>query len=141
MRSSIALLVLRVVIGITFLAHATQKLNDVAGFERAFASMGIPAPELMVPLVSVTEVVCGLLLIAGLATPLAGVALAANMVVAFLTAHAGNGFFVEDGGGELVLLLGAGCVALALTGAGRFSADASIGLRARPGAEWKMCCT
>ena len=45
----------------------------------------------------------------------------------------------QDGGYALVLLLGAGCLALALAGAGRFSADATIGIARRvpgyPGGE------
>jgi putative oxidoreductase len=129
--TDVALLLLRAVVGISFLAHAAQKLDDLARFERAFAAMGIPAPELMVPFVSATEIVCGLLLIAGLATPLAALALAGNMVVAFFTAHVSNGFFAEQGGFEVVLLLGAGCVALTLSGAGRYSLDAALGVRLR----------
>ncbi len=127
----VALLLLRVVIGITFLMHGAQKLDDLAGAERSFASLGIPAPEMMAPFVAATETAGGLLLIAGLATPLVGLALAADMLVAYFTAHIGNGFFVADGGGELVLLLAAGSVALALTGAGRFSLDAALGLTGR----------
>jgi putative oxidoreductase len=66
------------------------------------------------------------LLIAGLLTPLAGVALAFDMLVAYLTAHIGHGFFVSGGGAELVLLLGGTSLAVALTGAGRFSVDAAL---------------
>ena len=127
-RTDAALLVLRLAVGVSFLAHGLDKFGDFAGTEEFFASLGIPAPELMTPLVAVTEVGGGLLLLAGLATPLVGVALAADMLVAYLTAHAGNGFFVADGGGELVLLLGSASVALALAGAGRFSLDAALGL-------------
>ena len=75
-------------------------------------------------------------LVAGVAGPPAGAgpsagigaALAADMAVAVITAHVGNGFFVEDGGGELVLLLGGTSIAVALAGAGRFSTDAAFGL-------------
>ena len=63
----------------------------------------------------------GPLLIAGLATPLAGVALAGDMFVALVTDHIHHGFFA-DGGIELVLLLGGASAVLALTGAGHFSA-------------------
>jgi putative oxidoreductase len=122
---------LRLVVGLTFLQHGIQKLDDLSGTERFFASLGIPAPELMSPLVAVTETAGGLLLIAGLATPLVGAALATDMVVALLTAHLNNGFFVEDGGGELVLLLASTSIAIALTGAGRFSTDAAFGLTTR----------
>jgi putative oxidoreductase len=39
-----------------------------------------------------------------------------------------SGFFVSNGGIELVLLLGGASLALALAGAGRFSVDAALGL-------------
>jgi putative oxidoreductase len=123
-----ALALLRLAVGVTFVLHGLQKLDDLAAAERSFASLGIPAPELMAPFVAVTETAGGLLLLAGLATPLVALALAGDMVVAFFTAHIGNGFFVEDGGGELVLLLASASVALALTGAGRYSVDAAFGL-------------
>ena len=128
---SAALLMLRLVVGLTFVAHGVQKLGDLPGTADFFASLGIPAPQLMSPLVTVTETVGGLLLIAGLATPLVGAALAADMLVAFATAHVDHGFFASDGGGELVLLLGGACLALVLGGAGRYSADAALGLNER----------
>jgi putative oxidoreductase len=122
------LLLLRLVVGVTFLLHGLDKLGDLSAAEQFFASLEIPAPAVMAPLVAVTESVGGLLLIAGLATSLTGVALAADMVVAIATARIGHGFFAADGGFELELLLGAATVTLALTGAGRFSADTLLDL-------------
>lgn len=135
LRTDAGLLVLRLVIGVTFLLHGIDKLGDLSGVEQGFDQMGIPAPELMAPLVAMTETVGGVLLITGLLTPLAGLALAITMLVAALTAHTGNGFFVEGGGYEHVLTLGAGCLALAVAGAGRFSADA-VALRGRNRPGW-----
>ena len=120
------LLVLRLVVGVTFVLHGLDKFGDLAGTEAFFASLGIPFAEVMAPFVAVTETVGGLLLIAGLATSLAGVALAGDMLVAGATAHLDAGFFAADGGVELVLLLGGASLALALTGAGRYSADATF---------------
>ena len=122
------LLVLRVVVGVTFLAHGLDKLLDLSGAEQFFASLGIPAPGLMAPFVAVTETVGGGLLIVGLATPLVSAALAIDMLVALLTAHIGEGFFADEGGIELPLLLGSASVALGLAGAGRFSLDAYLDL-------------
>jgi putative oxidoreductase len=124
------LLLLRLVVGLTFLLHGLDKLLDLSGAEQFFASLDIPAPALMAPFVAVTETVGGLLLIAGLGTPLVGAALAVDMLVAIATAHLGDGFFATDGGFELELLLGTASVALILTGAGRFSADAALDLPA-----------
>jgi putative oxidoreductase len=125
---SAGLLVLRVVVGMTFLLHGLDKLGDASGTEQFFASLSIPAPGVTGPFVALTETAGGLLLLVGLATPLAGIALTGDMLVAFATAHLGNGFFVENGGGELVLLLAGASLALVLTGAGRFSLDAALDL-------------
>jgi putative oxidoreductase len=135
---SAGLLVLRLVVGVTFLLHGLDKLGDVAGTEKFFASLDIPAPGLMAPFVALTEATGGLLLIVGLATPLAGAALSVDMLVALVTAHIDEGFFAADGGIELVLLLGGASLALVLTGSGRFSADAALDLprRLREAGTW-----
>jgi putative oxidoreductase len=67
------LLVVRLVVGVTFVVHGIDKLGDPTGTERFFDSLDIPLPAVMAPLVAVTEAVGGALLIAGLATPLAAV--------------------------------------------------------------------
>jgi putative oxidoreductase len=128
---SAGVLVLRVVVGLTFVLHGLDKLGDLSGAEQFFASLDIPAPGLTAPFVAVTEIVGGVLLIAGLATPLVGAALSIDMLVALLTAHLDQGFFASDGGFELVLLLGGASLGIGLAGAGRFSLDASLDLPQR----------
>jgi putative oxidoreductase len=118
------LLSLRIVVGITFLVHGLDKLFDLSGAERVFASFSIPAPGVMAAFVGVVETEGGLLLIAGLATRLAGVVLAGDMVVALGTAHDDLKFFAAQGGIELEALLVGACLALVLAGAGRLSLDA-----------------
>ena len=125
------LLLLRLVVGVTFLVHGIDKLGDMSGTEQFFASLDIPAPGLMAPLVAVTETVGGALLIVGLATPLVGSALAGDMLVAFLTAHVGQGFFADEGGFELVLLLGGASLGIAFAGAGCYSLDVALGVTRR----------
>jgi len=125
---SVGLLVLRIVVGATFLVHGLDKLIDLTEAERFFASQGIPAPALMAPLVGVTETVGGVLLIVGLLAPLAAAALTIDMLVALATTHIDQGFFVADGGIELVLLLSGASLAIVLAGPGRFSLDAVSGL-------------
>jgi len=41
--------------------------------------------------------------------------------------HHGRGIFVDDGGGELVIALGAASLLLTVTGAGRFGFDGMVG--------------
>lgn len=123
---SAGLLALRAVVGVTFLLHGLDKLRRPAETKAFFAALGVPAPGVTGPSVGLTETAGGAALIGGLATPVAGLALAGDMSVALATAHIHKGFFVENGGPELVLLLGGASLALALTGAGRFSADAAL---------------
>jgi putative oxidoreductase len=120
---SAGLLSLRIVVGITFVVHGLDKLSDTTRAEQLFASYSIPAPGVMAPFVGVTETVGGLLLIAGLATRLAGAALTIDMAVALATAHDGLKFFETEGGIELEALLAGASLALFLAGAGRFSLD------------------
>jgi putative oxidoreductase len=125
---SAGLLVLRLVVGVTFLLHGLDKLGDSDAAERFFASLDIPAPSVVAPFVGLTETGGGLLLIAGLGTPLVGAALGIDMLVALATAHDDVVFFVAVGGIELELLLAGASFAVALTGAGRFSADSALDL-------------
>jgi putative oxidoreductase len=128
---SAGLLVIRLSVGVTFLMHGLDKLGDLSAAEEFFASLDIPAPGVMAPFVAVTETGGGVLLIAGAATPLVAAALTIDMLVAFLTAKIGHGFFASEGGAELELLLGGGSLALVLAGPGRFSVDAALDLRRR----------
>jgi putative oxidoreductase len=120
------LLILRVVVGGTFLVHGLDKLIDLSATESYFASLDIPAPGLMAPFVAATETVGGALLLLGLTTRLVALALAGDMLVALLTEHIGDGFFVNEGGSEFVLVLGSASLALVLTGAGSFSVDSTF---------------
>jgi putative oxidoreductase len=122
------LLIARIALGVVFVAHGWQKVFDYGldGVAQSFTQMGVPAPELSAYFAAFAELGAGALLIVGLATPLAAAILAIDMAGAFLTVHAGNGIFVAENGYELVLVLGSTALALALLGAGRFSADAAV---------------
>ena len=127
------LTVLRIVVGMVFLVHGLQKLlvmgfGGVAGF---FGSLGVPAPGLFAVLVTLVEVLGGLALILGLLTRLAAILLALDMLVAILTVHLPNGFFVNNGGYEFPLVLLASCVALAVAGAGEGALDGLLASRIR----------
>ena len=123
-----ALTVLRVIAGFLFAAHGWQKFNEftIAGTQASFAKMGVPAAELAAPAVATLELVGGIALILGVLTRVFAALLALNMLGAFFLVHASAGVFVGNGGYELVLLLAAGALAIALAGAGRFSADAAL---------------
>ncbi|MBB3035935.1 DoxX family protein [Hoyosella altamirensis] len=124
----IALLIARVGIGIIFVAHGWQKLNDqgIEGVQAFFTSINAPLPEISAYVVTYLELVGGALLIIGALTPLVGFLLFCDMVGAFVLVHAEHGVFVNDGGYELVLALGVGSLLIAACGAGRLSVDRMI---------------
>jgi putative oxidoreductase len=74
----------------------------------------------------VIELLGGVLLVAGAATVVVGILVALEMLGAALFVHVGAGLFVTAGGRELVAVIGAAALALAATGAGRFSVDRSL---------------
>ncbi|MGY4542478.1 putative oxidoreductase [Arthrobacter sp. UYNi723] len=120
-----AITVLRVILGFLFTAHGWQKFNEwtIAGTQAAFTQMGVPAANVSAPFVAGLELAGGIALILGVLTRVVAALLAVNMIGAFFLVHASAGVFADKGGYELVLLLGAAALALALTGAGRVSVD------------------
>ena len=121
------LAVLRVVVGFTFFMHGWQKLFEmgVPALTEAFGMMGVPMPAVTGPLVGGLELVAGALLLVGLASRLAAVLLAIDMLVAILLVHLSGGFFLPNGV-ELVLLLFAGALTIVLAGPGAFAVDRAI---------------
>ena len=128
---SVALTVLRVILGVTFIMHGGQKLfvYGLEGVAGGFAGMGIPLPAVMAPAVALTEFIGGAALLVGLLTRVAAVGIALVMVGAIFTAHIQAGFFAP-GGYEFPLMLLATAIALAFTGAGPVSLDAAVQRRA-----------
>lgn len=129
---SLGLLVLRVVVGAIFAAHGAQKIFEftLPGTIGSFAGMGVPLPEIAGPVVAFVELIGGILLILGLLTRPVAILLAIDMIAALVAVHLPAGLWVGDGGYEFVAVLGAAALALALTGAGRFSLDGAF-LRGR----------
>lgn len=125
----LGLLIARVGLGIIFIAHGWQKFftYKISGTQASFEAMGAPLPKVSAIVAASVELGGGILLVAGLLTPLVGALLFLNMVGAFFIAHAGNGIFVSEGGYELVLALGVGSLLIATIGAGRISIDGLIG--------------
>lgn len=128
---SLALLLLRVTIGATMVAHGVNHWRGggkIAGTAGWFESLGLRHGVLQAWASVVTEIGAGVLLILGLVTPLAAAAVVSVMLVAGLLAHRGNGFFVFKEGWEYVLVLGVSCVAIGLTGPGTISLDDALGI-------------
>ncbi|NDO77782.1 DoxX family membrane protein [Kocuria indica] len=120
---SVGLLILRLALGITFVMHGWQKFSEwgLGGTAQSFDGMDIPAPEASAVFTAVVKLAGGIALILGILTRIAGVLLALAMAGALILVHAPAGFFASDGGIELVMVLGAGALALAFTGPGRYA--------------------
>ncbi len=130
----LGLLLARVTTGVIFVAHGYQKVFDTGtqAVTDMVGGLGVPFPEIAGPAVAWIELIGGALLVLGALTPVVGVVLAIDMLVAALLVHAPSGIFVDAGGWELVGALGAAALAIAAAGAGRLSIDhAILGRRAR----------
>lgn len=127
------LTILRVATGAIFAAHGAQKLfvYGFPGVTGAFAQMGIPMPGIAGPLTGLVEFFGGLALVVGLLTRLASFGLAVTMLGAIAFVHLAAGVFAPTGV-EYPLALLAATIAIALTGAGRYSADALVASRRSP---------
>lgn len=135
-RDSIAsggLLVLRVGFGLMMLiGHGWGK---IAKFEQAKDSWAVPdlpllslmSPPVCMIMTIFAEVGCSALLILGLMTRPAAFVFAFTMLVAAFQIHADASFFMGDGPSkEPALLYAIPCLALIISGAGKWSADALI---------------
>jgi putative oxidoreductase len=120
---NLALLVLRLVIGLGFAAHGAQKLfgafggDGIAGTGRFLEQVGLRPGRLNALAAGVSELAGGLLIAVGLATPFAAAALIGVMTAGVVTVHGRNGFFAADNGFEYSLTLSAALFALAGLGA------------------------
>jgi putative oxidoreductase len=127
-RVAALLLMRRMVVGITMIAHGYnhwRRGGRIAGTARWFSGLGLRHGTLQAWLSVVTEIGAGALLVIGLLTPLACAAVISVMLVAGLLAHRPNGFFVFNDGCEYVLVLSVVSVALAVLGPGRWSIDSA----------------
>jgi putative oxidoreductase len=132
-------LILRVALGVMFLAHSVYLKGVVftlPGTAQFFASIGLPAPLAYV--VFAMEAVGGVLLILGVRTRLAAAALVPVLLGA-TWAHSGNGwlFTNANGGWEYPLFLTVATIAQGLLGAGALAlsrADTKPGAMHSPAA-------
>ena len=126
-----AVLLLRVTVGLTMVAHGYNHLwggGGLAGTARWFGSLGMRPPKLHAMLSGVGEIAAGTALTIGLLTPLAAAFVVGTMVVAGVAAHRANGFFVFKDGYEYVLMITVVCAVIGLLGPGTASVDALFGL-------------
>ena len=117
-----AALVLRVTLGVMFIAHALLKyaVFTLPGTAKFFESLGLPGPLAYV--VFWAELIGGALILAGIYSRWVAAALIPILLGA-AWAHAGNGwvFSAPNGGWEYPVFLAAAAAVQALLGDGRYA--------------------
>ncbi len=128
---NLAMLILRVGVGIVFLAHGIKHARGREKTTNWFAWLGFKQAPLQWLMSTATEIGAGLLLVLGLVTGLAAAAVVGVMAVAFWTVHRPAGFFItafmkkgiEVEGWEYVFTLAFTAAAIAVAGPGEWSID------------------
>lgn len=121
------ILVLRLGLGIMFAAHGLQKAfglfggPGIKGFSQALSGLGF-SPEIFWAFVAAyTELIGGLLLIAGVQIRVVSTLLLILIITAAVKVHLGKGFFLSNGGFEYTFIIASICLALIFLGPGKFS--------------------
>jgi putative oxidoreductase len=133
----VALLVLRVLLGVVFFPHGMQKLFGWFGGPGFSGTMGMFTDKMGIPavfafLAIMAEGLGSLGLITGLLTRLAAFGIAVEMAVAVYMIHWQNGFFMnwfgnqKGEGFEYHLLVFAIAIALMIRGGGKWSIDKAV---------------
>ena len=128
--ASIALLIIRVTVGLFMAAHGFAKLSGGVGeFAGALAGMGFPLPGFFAWCAVLAEFVGGLLMTLGLLARPAALAVGFTMVVAWVAVHLGDLPKIGGQGGsafEYPFLLSISALGIAIAGPGRYSLDALL---------------
>ncbi len=129
---NLALLILRLILGLIIAAHGAQKLfgwfggEGLAGTTQMMVKLSVHPPKIWAIIASVNEFAGGLLTALGLLMPLGPLLIIANMLSAGVLVHFPNGFWNSKRGHEYPLMLGAAACSLGLAGAGPYSLDALL---------------
>jgi putative oxidoreductase len=129
---SLGLLILRLVLGGTLMAHGSQKVfgafegPGMEGFKGTTRKLGLEPAEIMAPIGAYSEFFGGLSVLLGLFTPAGAFAIINTMGVAIWKVHAKNGFWNSKRGWEFNGLIIGAAAALALIGPGKLSLDSLL---------------
>lgn len=122
MQANLSLLLLRVTAGVLMIPHGYMKLQKFPELQEKFMDFMGLGKTLSLSLTIGAELVCSVLLIAGLFTRFTVVPLVVAMIVAVFKAHNGEVF----GDGEHAFLYLAAYAVILIAGAGKYSADGLI---------------
>ena len=133
--ADLALLVLRVAVGVVISMHGFLKLGWVGkgGSPASVAgwfgnSLGFKPGVFWAWVSILAEGLGGVLVALGLFGPFPAAAVAADLVVVTVVAHVPKGFWATNGGWEFPVPVAAGAFAVGIIGNGKYSLDAILGL-------------
>lgn len=126
-KNDIAVLFLRLVIGIIFFAHGMQKIfgvfqgSGIDGFISMIKGLGFSYPLFWAWAAALSEGLGGLFLILGVMPRSSAFFISIVMIVAIIKIHGPKGFFMSSGGFEYPLMLLSASISILLMGAGKYS--------------------
>ncbi len=132
---SIAFLIVRLILGLSFMAHGTQKLfgwfggGGITGTGDFFEGLGYRPGKAFAAMAALGETLGGFLTLFGIGGALGPVLIVIVMLVAIGSVHIHKGFFVTNGGWELNTAYIATAIAVAFAGNGIYSIDGYLGLQ------------
>ena len=130
--ASLGVTAVRVMAGIILLVAGTQKWAAGIGAFIAFVTqLGIPAPELVGPVIAAGEVIGGLLVLLGFGARWVGLWFLCEFLVTSLYVKLGRGAGWDAARIDLMLL--ASSVMLLAAGAGAYALDEWLARRGQPG--------
>lgn len=109
------ILLIRIILGIVFIAHGWAKFQNMEGTIGFFVSIGLSA--LVAYVISIIELVGGIMMLLGIFTRYVALLFAGTMVGAIITVKGQLGFF---GGYEYELTLLVVSLAMVFLGGGKF---------------------
>jgi len=128
-----ALLIIRVALGLVFIAHGAKHFINREKTISWTESIGFKSPKIQWAFMTFAEIGIGVGLAVGFLTSFAAAGLVSMMLVAYVTVHRAAGFWITarpDEGYEYVLVLSLAAIALALTGPGEWSLDHAFDIAA-----------
>ncbi len=133
--SNLAMLVLRVVLGLLLAGHGSQKLfgwfggHGLQGTGGFMESLGLRPGQPWAALAGLSEFGGGVLTVLGFLNPLGPLGIIGAMAMATRKVHWGTPIWATEGGAELPVTNTAAAMALMLNGPGKYSLDRALGIR------------
>lgn len=124
--ANLGLLIIRLIFGLSFASHGTEKLfgwfggHGIKGNAQFFESIGLKPGVPLAVLAGLGELLGGFFFAAGVFMPLAALLIVGTMIVAVVTVTGKNGFNVTKGGYEYNLAIIAVAIGVLLIGPGAY---------------------